>query len=120
MGSQLSCLEEGPMPQTPQAKGGRTSPKRSYQEPLLFLQPALVLLHLLLLPDQPLLHQVRGQHLSDPAQVQRRRVLRAETARLLAGLLGMLSRVPCLPKEARWWGQEAYPAVGATFLEAAS
>lgn len=37
---------------------GRARRGSGYQAALLLLQPALVLLHLLLLPDQPLLHEV--------------------------------------------------------------
>ena len=63
------------------------------QESLLFLEPALVLLHFLLLPDQPLFHQLGGQHLPDPAQVQGRRVLaggKYKSASTLRGLLGIV------------------------------
>lgn len=65
---------------------GKNLPERPYQKSLLLLQPALVLLHLLLLSDQPLLHQVGRQHLPDAPQVQRGRVLDgAQTAQLLVG-----------------------------------
>lgn len=62
----------------------KDTPKRSYQKALLLLQPALVLLHLLLLPDQPLLHQVWRQHLAEAPQVQCCRLLELKTARLLS------------------------------------
>ena len=62
-----------------------------YQEALLLLQPALVLLHLQLLLEQTLLHQVGGQRLAHPPQLQRTRLL-SETAHLASQHYGQANQ----------------------------